>query len=36
MILDRGNVDLPFIQQRLIEIITQNILQYFDQIHLTN
>jgi hypothetical protein len=29
MILDRGNVDLPFIQQRLIEIITQNILQYF-------
>lgn len=30
MILDPGNIDLPFIQKRLIEIITQNILQFFD------
>lgn len=29
MILDAGSINLPFIQQRLIEIITQNILQYF-------
>jgi succinoglycan biosynthesis transport protein ExoP len=29
MIIDPGNVNLPFIQQRLIEIITQNITQYF-------
>jgi hypothetical protein len=29
MILDPGNVNLPFIQKRLIAIITQNILQYF-------
>lgn len=29
MILDAGNINLPFVQQRLIEIITQNILQYF-------
>ncbi|MFT6689395.1 MAG: succinoglycan biosynthesis transport protein ExoP, partial [Saprospiraceae bacterium] len=29
MMLDPGNVNLPFIQQRLIEIITQNITQYF-------
>jgi succinoglycan biosynthesis transport protein ExoP len=28
MILDPGNINLPFIQQRLIEIITQNIIQY--------
>lgn len=29
IILDAGNVNLAFIQKRLIEIITQNILQYF-------
>ncbi|MEL1239926.1 exopolysaccharide transport family protein [Flavobacterium flavipallidum] len=29
MILDPGKVNLGFIRQRLIEIITQNILQYF-------
>ena len=29
IILDSGNIDLPFIQKRLIEIITQNIFQYF-------
>lgn len=29
MILDSGNLNLAFIQKRLIEIITQNILQYF-------
>jgi succinoglycan biosynthesis transport protein ExoP len=29
IILDPGNVNLAFIQKRLIEIITQNILQYF-------
>ncbi|WP_281310269.1 exopolysaccharide transport family protein [Flavobacterium flavigenum] len=29
IILDPGNVNLVFIQKRLIEIITQNILQYF-------
>jgi succinoglycan biosynthesis transport protein ExoP len=29
IILNPGNIDLPFIQKRLIEIITQNILQYF-------
>jgi hypothetical protein len=29
MILDTGSVNLPFVQQRLIQIITQNILQYF-------
>jgi succinoglycan biosynthesis transport protein ExoP len=29
MILDSGNVNLAFIQKRLIELITQNILQYF-------
>lgn len=29
MILDSGNIKLAFIQKRLIEIITQNILQYF-------
>ncbi|MEZ7498481.1 hypothetical protein QO200_06990 [Flavobacterium sp. Arc3] len=28
MILNPRSIDLPFIQQRLIEIITQNILQY--------
>lgn len=28
MVLDAGNIDLAFIQKRLIEIITQNILQY--------
>ncbi|MGZ0016169.1 exopolysaccharide transport family protein [Yeosuana sp. AK3] len=30
MILDSGSINLPFIQKRLIEIITQNILQFFD------
>jgi succinoglycan biosynthesis transport protein ExoP len=29
MIVNPGSVNLPFIQQRLIEIITQNIIQYF-------
>ncbi|MFQ3180603.1 MAG: succinoglycan biosynthesis transport protein ExoP [Polaribacter sp.] len=29
IILDPGSINLPFIQSRLIEIITQNILQYF-------
>lgn len=29
MVLDAGNINLAFIQKRLIEIITQNILQYF-------
>jgi uncharacterized protein involved in exopolysaccharide biosynthesis len=29
IILDSGSINLPFIQKRLIEIITQNILQYF-------
>jgi uncharacterized protein involved in exopolysaccharide biosynthesis len=29
MILDPGTINLPFIQNRLIEIITQNILQFF-------
>jgi succinoglycan biosynthesis transport protein ExoP len=29
IILDSGGFNLPFIQKRLIEIITQNILQYF-------
>jgi succinoglycan biosynthesis transport protein ExoP len=28
MILNPGSIDLPFIQKRLIEIITQNILQF--------
>jgi succinoglycan biosynthesis transport protein ExoP len=28
LILDAGGIDLPFIQKRLIEIITQNIVQY--------
>lgn len=28
MVLDAGNIDLAFIQKRLIEIIAQNILQY--------
>lgn len=28
MMLNPGSIDLPFIQQRLIEIITQNILQF--------
>lgn len=28
MILDAGSINLPFIQKRLIEIITQNTLQY--------
>jgi hypothetical protein len=28
-VLDAGGIHLPFIQKRLIEIITQNILQYF-------
>jgi uncharacterized protein involved in exopolysaccharide biosynthesis len=30
IILDPGSIDLPFIQNRLIEMISQNILQYFD------
>lgn len=30
MILDPGSINLPYVQKRLIEIITQNILQYFD------
>jgi uncharacterized protein involved in exopolysaccharide biosynthesis len=30
IILNPGDINLPFIQKRLIEIITQNILQYFD------
>jgi succinoglycan biosynthesis transport protein ExoP len=29
LLLDTGGMNLPFIQKRLIEIITQNILQYF-------
>jgi len=29
VILDSGRINLPFIQKRLIEIVTQNILQYF-------
>lgn len=29
IILDSGSINLPFIQSRLVEIITQNILQYF-------
>ncbi len=29
LILDPGSINLPYIQNRLIEIITQNILQYF-------
>jgi uncharacterized protein involved in exopolysaccharide biosynthesis len=29
IMLDPGSINLPFIQNRLIEIITQNILQYF-------
>ena len=29
IVLDSGGINLPFIQKRLIEIITQNILQYF-------
>ncbi|SDX08011.1 hypothetical protein SAMN05444411_10343 [Lutibacter oricola] len=29
IVLDPGGINLPFIQKRLIEIITQNILQYF-------
>jgi succinoglycan biosynthesis transport protein ExoP len=29
IILDPGSINLPFIQSRLIEIIAQNILQYF-------
>jgi len=29
IILDPKDIDLPFIQNRLVEIITQNILQYF-------
>jgi uncharacterized protein involved in exopolysaccharide biosynthesis len=28
-VLDAGGINLPFVQKRLIEIITQNILQYF-------
>ncbi len=30
LIVDPKGINLPFIQKRLIEIITQNILQYFD------
>lgn len=29
MILDPGSIQLPFIQNRLLEIITQNIIQFF-------
>jgi succinoglycan biosynthesis transport protein ExoP len=29
LILDPGSINLPYIQNRLIEIITQNVLQYF-------
>ena len=29
IVIDPGNIDLPFIRKRLIERITQNILQYF-------
>ncbi|MDP5157665.1 MAG: hypothetical protein NWQ07_03695 [Flaviramulus sp.] len=36
MVLDAGNINLPFIQKRLIEIITQNTLQYFGTQNLEN
>jgi uncharacterized protein involved in exopolysaccharide biosynthesis len=29
MILDPGSIQLPFVQKRLLEIITQNIIQFF-------
>ncbi len=35
ILVDPGRVDFPFIQKRLIEIITQNIVQYFDVKHKT-
>lgn len=31
IMLDPGNINLPFIQNRVIEIITQNVLQYFGE-----